>query len=109
MTARKLTKTAVTTEEFETHSVPSVAEMPDTGRPYIRESAEFDAYVLRQKRAAEKEVEALDVEISRLQSEIEGRLIRKQDLMTIVIKADHILNMQDITPNSPKLTERTNG
>lgn len=104
MTARKMTKTAVTTEEFETH-VPSVVGMPDTGRPYIRESAQFDAYVLQKKRDAEKEVEALDIEISRLQSEIEGRLVRKQDLMTIVIKADHILNMQDITP-APKLTER---
>lgn len=106
MTARKMTKTAVTTEEFESHIVPSVASMPDTGRPYIRESAQFDAYVLQKKRDAEKEVEALDIEISRLQSEIEGRLVRKQDLMTIVIKADHILNMQDITP---KLTERANG
>lgn len=107
MTARKMTKTAVTTEEIETmHSLPIASEMPDTGRPYIRESAQFDAYVLRQKRAAEKEVEALDIEISRLQSEIEGRLVRKQDLMNIVIKAEHILNMQDITP---KLTERTHG
>lgn len=98
-----MTKTAVTTEEFESHAVPSVMGMPDTGRPYIRESAQFDAYVLQKKRDAEKEVEALDIEISRLQSEIEGRLVRKQDLMTIVIKAEHILNMQDITP---KLTER---
>ena len=129
MTARKMTKTAVTTEEFETH-VPSVVGMPDTGRPYIRESAQFEAYVLQKKRDAEKEVEALDIEISRLQteiegrlvrekevealdieisrlqSEIEGRLVRKQDLMTIVIKADTILNMQDITP---KLKERANG
>ena len=32
--------------------------------------------------------------------------MRKQDLMTIVIKADTILNMQDITP---KLKERANG
>lgn len=109
MTARKMTKTAVTTEEIETlHSTltPSISAMPDTGRPYIRESAQFDAYVLQKKRDAEKEVEALDIEISRLQSEIEGRLVRKQDLMTIVIKAEHILNMQDITP---KLTERANG
>lgn len=109
MTNRKLTKTAVTTEEFETHSVSTAAHMPDTGRPYIKESAEFDAYVALKKREAESEIRTLDVEISRLQSEIEGRLMRKQDLMNIVIKAEHILNMQDITPNSPKLTDRAHG
>jgi hypothetical protein len=108
MTARKMTKTAVTTEEFESHAVPSVMNMPDTGRPFIRESSEFDAYVYRQKRNAEREIEEIDGEINRLQVEIEARLTRKQDLRTIVIKAETVLSMKDVTPSS-QLTDRANG
>lgn len=88
--------------KLKAQAVSELTPIPDNGRPYIRESAEFEAYILNKKRAAEKEVEALDVEISRLQSEIEGRLIRKQDLMTIVIKADAVLQMKDITPKLTK-------
>lgn len=109
MTNRKLTKTAVTTEEIETmQAVSHVGSMPDTGRPYILESAEFDAFVLNKRRGAEREINDLDAEISRLQVEVEARLARRQDLMKIVIKADAVLNMQDVTP-SPKLVERSNG
>lgn len=88
--------------KLKTNEVSNLAPMPDEGRPYIRESAEFDAYVDLKKREAESEIRTLDIEISRLQKEIEGRLIRKQDLMTIVIKADAVLQMKDITPKLPK-------
>lgn len=107
MTARKMTKTAVTTEEFETHSVPNVASMPDTGRPYILESAEFDAFVHGKRKSAQREIDSLDAEIHRLQVEIEARLARRQDLMSIVIKADAMLSMRDVSP--AQIGERVHG
>jgi hypothetical protein len=73
--------------------------LPDQGRPYILESSEFDKFVFSKRNAAQREIDELDLEIGRLQTEAEARMARRQDLMRIVIKADAILDMTDITPN----------
>lgn len=102
-------KTTITKTEFvQHHEDDSVSAMPDTGRPYILESAEFDALIYSKRKSAQREIDELDLEISRLQTEVEARLARRHDLSTIVIKADHILNMRDVSPTpSPKLSART--
>lgn len=95
MTALKVTTKTVNTEEVETKTVAALAPMPDTGRPYILESAEFDAFIFSKRKSAQRQIDELDLEISRLQAELEARLTRKQDLMKIVYKADAILSMKD--------------
>ncbi len=110
MTARKtMTKTAVTTEEVETNvTTTSLASMPDTGRPYVRESGEFDAMVYSYRKTAQREIDELDMEIARLQTEVEARMARKQDLMMIVYKAEAVLSMKTVSPTqTPQLTERS--
>lgn len=82
-----------------------LAPMPDMGRPYILESAEFDAFVSRKRNAAQREIDALDGEISRLQVEIEARLDRRRDLMAVVIKADAALGVKDRP--TPTLEQRS--
>jgi hypothetical protein len=103
-------KTTITTTEFvEHHEESSLTPMPDNGRPYIRESSDFDQLVYSKRKDAQREIDGLDMEIARLQVEIEARLTRKQDLQTIVIKADTILNMRDVSPtSSPQITDRGN-
>jgi hypothetical protein len=83
--------------------------MPESKRPYILESAEFDAFIYSKRKTAQREVDELDLEVSRLQTEIEARLVRKQDLMQIVVKVDTMLSMRDATTTSPQLTERADG
>ena len=82
--------------------------MPDTGRPYVLESAEFDAFVFSKRKTAQREVDELDLEIARLQTEIEARMARKTDLLKIVYKADAILSMKEMAP-APQLVEKANG
>lgn len=105
MTNRKVTAHVVTTQEIDAQTS---APMPDTGRPYVLESAEFDAFVFSKRKTAQREVDELDLEISRLQTEIEARLARKQDLLKIVYKCEAILSMKDATP-APQLVENANG
>jgi len=66
--------------------------------------------VFSKRKSAQREIDELDMEISRLQTEVEARLNRRSDLMVIVIKADAVLNMRDISPTgsqSPRLTDRS--
>ena len=103
-------KTTITKTEIEHTTDTGLTAMPDTGRPYILESAEFDAFVFSKRKSAQREIDELDMEISRLQTEVEARLSRRSDLMVIVIKADAVLNMRDVSPagsQSPRLTDRS--
>lgn len=72
----------------------TVAPMPNSGMPYVLESAEFDSYVYQKRKDAQREIDALDGEIGRLQVEIEARMARRQDLSKIVFKADALLDMK---------------
>ena len=102
-------KTTITKTEFVQHHEEGekLFPMPDAGMPYILESAEFDAFISSKRKAAQREIDELDIQISRLQVEIEARLARKNDLMKIVIKAETILSMRDVSPTpSPQITDR---
>jgi len=46
---------------------------------------------------AQREIDALDGEISRLQAELEARMARRQDLAQIVILADMVLEQKAVT------------
>jgi hypothetical protein len=46
---------------------------------------------------AQREIDALDGEISRLQAELEARMARRQDLAQIVILADMVLEQKAVS------------
>ena len=48
--------------------------MPNDGRPYVLESAAFRMSVHQYRQDAQREIDALDGEISRLQAELEARM-----------------------------------
>lgn len=101
-----ITKRTTGVTEFVEHSTDvSLAPMPDTGRPYVLESAEFEAFILAKRQAAVREIEDLDAEINRLHVETEARLDRRKDLMNIVIKADAALGVTHERP-APTLIEK---
>lgn len=102
-----ITKTVTGVTEFVEHSTDvALAPMPSSGRPYVLESAEFDAFILAKRSAAAREIEDLDAEINRLQVEIASRLDRRQDLMNIVIRADAALTPAPQPTASPKLVAK---
>lgn len=95
------TITGMTIEHTDTQLTP----MPNSGRPYVLESAEFEAFILAKRQAAAREIEDLDAEINRLHVETEARLDRRRDLMAIIIKADAALGITGERP-APKLVEK---
>ena len=102
-------KTTITKTEFVQHHEEGekLFPMPENGMPYILESAEFDAFIASKRKVAQREADELDIQISRLHAEIEARLARKHDLMKIIIKAETILNMREVSPTpSPQITDR---
>lgn len=103
-----ITKTVKGVTEFVEHSTDvQLAPMPDSGRPYILESAQFNEFLLAKRQAAAREIEDIDGEIKRLQIELEARLDRRKDLMNIVIRADAALQMGvDAAAPSPRLVTR---
>lgn len=105
-----ITKTVKGITEFVEHSTDvQLTPMPANGRPYILESAEFDALLHGKKQAALREMEDLDAEISRLEVEIEARYQRRSDLTVIVDKANAGLGIKgDHVPRqAPKLVNKT--
>ncbi len=104
-----ITKTVKGVTEFVEHSTDvALTPMPSNGRPYILESAEFDALIHGKKQAALREMEDLDAEISRLEVEIEARFSRRADLTVIVEKANAALGIRGdhIARQTPKLANR---
>lgn len=69
----------------------SVAPMPEGGSPYVLESREFERFVHAKRTAAARAVADLDREIERLNAEVDARLVRRNDLMSIVQRADAML------------------
>lgn len=61
------------------------------------ESAAFRMSVHQYRQDAQREIDALDGEISRLQAELEARMARRQDLAQIVILADMVLEQKTVT------------
>ena len=61
------------------------------------ESAAFRMSVHQYRQDAQREIDALDGEISRLQAELEARMARRQDLAQIVILADMVLEQKAVT------------
>jgi hypothetical protein len=104
-----ISKTFTGVTEFVEHSTDvQLAPMPSSVRPYILESSEFDAFLYSKRSSAMREIEDVDAEISRLQTEIDARLDRRQDLMAIVIRVETALNTTPTRP-APQLTERGQG
>lgn len=104
-----VTKTVTGITEFVEHSTDvHLTPMSATGRPYILESAEFDALVHGKKQAALREMEDLDAEISRLEVEIEARYSRRADLTVIVDKANAALGIRGdhVARQTPKLASK---
>jgi len=101
------TKRSGVTQFIEHETEVALSPMPDTGRPYVLESAEFDAFILTKRAAAAREIEGIDAEISRLHVEIEARLDRRQDLMNVVIRADAALSLEvESARPGPRLVEK---
>ncbi len=101
-----ISKTTTGVTEFVEHSTDvQTTPMPLSVRPYILESSEFDAFLYSKRSAAMREIEDVDAEISRFQTEIDARLDRRQDLMAIVIRVETALNTTPTRP-APQLTER---
>ena len=71
--------------------------MPNDGRPYVLESAAFRMSVHQYRQDAQREIDALDGEITRLQAELEARMTRRQDLVEIVILSDMVLEQKAVT------------
>jgi hypothetical protein len=110
MTTKKpsttISRTTTGVTEFVEHSTDvQLTPMPSSVRPYILESSEFDAFLYAKRAAATREIEDIDAEISRLQTEIDARLDRRRDLMAIVIRVETALNTTPTRP-APQLTER---
>jgi hypothetical protein len=110
MTTKKpsttISRTTTGVTEFVEHSTDvQLTPMPSSVRPYILESSEFDAFLYAKRAAATREIEDIDAEISRLQTEIDARLDRRRDLMAIVIRVESALNTTPTRP-APQLTER---
>jgi len=63
----------------------------------VLESAAFRMSVHQYRQDAQREIDALDGEISRLQAELEARMARRQDLAQIVILADMVLEQKAVT------------
>ena len=61
------------------------------------ESAAFRMSVHQYRQDAQREIDALDGEISRLQAELEARMARRQDLAQIVILADMVLEQKAVS------------
>jgi hypothetical protein len=104
-----VTKTITGVTEFVEHSTDvQLTPMPSTGRPYILESAEFDAFIDGKKKAAQREIDDLDSEIARLEVEIEARYQRRADLAAIIDKANAALGVRTdhIARQSPRLVEK---
>jgi len=100
-----ISKTTTGVTEFVEHSTDvQTTPMPLSVRPYILESSEFDAFLYSKRSAAMREIEDVDAEISRLQTEIDARLDRRQDLMAIVIRVETALNTTPTRP-APQLTK----
>jgi hypothetical protein len=101
-----ISKTTTGVTEFVEHSTDvQLTPMPSSVRPYILESSEFDAFLYAKRAAATREIEDIDAEISRLQTEIDARLDRRRDLTAIVIRVETALNTTPTRP-APQLTER---
>lgn len=101
-----ISKTTTGVTEFVEHSTDvQLTPMPSSVRPYILESSEFDAFLYAKRAAATREIEDIDAEISRLQTEIDARLDRRRDLMAIVIRVETALDTTPTRP-APQLTER---
>ena len=101
-----ISKTTTGVTEFVEHSTDvQLAPMPASVRPYILESSEFDAFLYAKRAAATREIEDIDAEISRLQTEIDARLDRRRDLTAIVIRVETALDTAPTRP-APQLTER---
>jgi len=107
-TTTTVTKTITGITELVEHSTDmQLTPMPNNGRPYILESDEFNQFILAKRAAAAREIDGLDHEIRRLQTEIEARFDRRKDLMSIVIRADAALNMQEVNERpAPKMVEK---
>lgn len=110
MTTKKpsttISRTTTGVTEFVEHSTDvQLTPMPSSVRPYILESSEFDAFLYAKRAAATREIEDIDAEISRLQTEIDARLDRRRDLMAIVIRVETALDTTPTRP-APQLTER---
>ena len=101
-----ISKTTTGVTEFVEHSTDvQLTPMPASVRPYILESSEFDAFLYAKRAAATREIEDIDAEISRLQTEIDARLDRRRDLTAIVIRVETALDTTPTRP-APQLTER---
>jgi hypothetical protein len=109
-TTTTISKTTTGVTEFVEHSTDmQLTPMPISARPYILESSEFDAFIHGKRISAMREIEDLDAEIVRLQTEIDARLDRRQDLMAIVIRVETALNTTPTRPpSSPKETPNGN-
>ena len=110
MTTKKpsttISRTTTGVTEFVEHSTDvQLTPMPSSVRPYILVSSEFDAFLYAKRAAATREIEDIDAEISRLQTEIDARLDRRRDLMAIVIRVETALDTTPTRP-APQLTER---
>jgi hypothetical protein len=106
-TTTTISKTTTGVTEFVEHSTDmELTPMPLSARPYILESSEFDAFIHGKRTSAMREIEDLDAEIVRLQTEIDARLDRRQDLMAIVIRADAALTIDRLDRPSPQITDR---
>lgn len=103
-----ITKTVTGITELVEHSIDmQLTPMPSAQRPYVLESDEFNQFILAKRAAAAREIEGIDQEIRRLHTEIEARLDRRKDLMSIVIRADAALNMQEVNERpAPKMVEK---
>ena len=75
----------------------TLTTMPNDRRPYVLESAAFRMSIHQYRQDAQREIDALDGEISRLQAELEARMARRQDLAQIVILADMVLEQKAVT------------
>jgi hypothetical protein len=102
-----ITKTVTGITELVEHS-SELTPMPSTGRPYILESAEFDAFVDGKRKAAQREIDDIDGEIARLEVEIEARYQRRADLTAIIDKANAALGIRTdhIQRQTPKMVEK---
>ena len=101
-----ISKTTTGVTEFVEHSTDvQLTPMPSSVRPYILESSEFDAFLYAKRAAATREIEDIDAEISRFQTEIDARLDRRRDLTAIVIRVETALDTTPTRP-APQLTER---
>lgn len=69
----------------------TIAPMPESARPYVLESREFERHILAKRTVVTRSIADLDREIERLQVEVTARTVRRDDLLSIVRRIDTML------------------